>query len=273
MKYRLADSFLVSPYSGAESVNNFDVIVNQKTDEVIMARPGLTVFDCDDDLPAILANGARSADMLTFDTDIRCRAAMNAISPKPTFSAVIPDCIDYEPTEPFPASPGLGVAWFGNVDNYHSAKWMFSELAAGVPRVMISEKSVVGFNFCYHWNYETFAATLRTARVAFLSHLRADQAKSANKLIAAITLGVPVIVSGGSPSYEEILRNCGVEWAIVNTGVELRNAYDRMMKPGEREVYLARTQPFIWSQFNSQAVARRAVELYGVALEVNRERR
>lgn len=261
LKYGIAESSL-DPRTAAEA----DVAVNQKTDSITRGR-ALTVFDCDDKDFAGRAFGARPG-LMTFDTHNRMsieNVFWNcAGSVVPT--EVIPDCIDYEPTAPLPACEPVAATWFGNADNYRSSAWMFEAIKKDMPTLFIGEREQGGFTANAHWTYSRFPEVLRAGGLALLSHRGADQAKSENKMVAAITLGVPVIVGSGSPSYEALARACGLERFVCEDAADVKAcAYLLREFGGERERYLAAAQPYIWEHYRSEVVARKAVEIYRAA--------
>lgn len=262
-KYDLASSHVIIPTGGiVESVSDVDVVVNQKTDRIVRGK--LTVFDYDDDLPQLINAGLPGVDLVTVDTPKRLEALPCESSEMDGWASVLPDCIDYDPVAPLPPSTFHAVAWFGNAGagNFKSARWMFEALDQHTVTMCIAEDTPRTFNAFSPWSYDTFPRQLRLAGTALISHRGADQCKSENKMTAAITLGVPCIISTGSPACEDLARACGLPWCIVDTPEELREAVRRLSMPSERAAYLRASQGLIWDTYRAEVVARRAVQLY-----------
>ena len=220
---------------------------------------GRVVYDFDDVMPqAVLLEAARSASLFTVDT--RERLGWFRERGFQQDCEIWPDPIDYQPTAPLAAGGGEGAAWFGNIPNFICARWMLEALrAAGAPLRIIAESPCDAFPFT-RWEYATFPGELRRSRVAVLSHLGTDQGKSENKMVAAITLGVPCIVAD-SISYRKLAQRCGLDWCYVRGADELLAAWQRLQDDREVEAYLAAAQPVIWENYRAEVVAARLLEI------------
>lgn len=173
---------------------------------------------------------------------------------------LIPDMIDYEPKEPMaPRSPNGSLCWFGNYPNYASVARLMSAASEFCTTFTIADKQVSG-RPNLTWAYETFPLSLRCADTVLLSHAGADPGKSANKMIAAVTLGVPCIVNESLAS-EALARLAGLDWAIVRNPVELQAAWKRLQDEGERKRYLDAIQPIVWDLYRPEVIARRFMEV------------
>lgn len=237
---------------------NPDLIVLQKADDpAVFTRVfgRAVIYDYDDIWgPEALGRGAAIARLFTSDTLIHAEYSAAIRRPYGVGCELLPDPIDYEPQAPLPASENDGLVWFGNKANFESARGLF-ESAASLARLgTICEGPVSQSAEHINWSREDFAAVLRRFGTAFLSHRGADQGKSANKMIAAVTLGIPCIVSE-SPAYEALARACGLDWCVVRTAEELQAAYQRLSDPVERGKYLAAIQPFVWENYRADAIA------------------
>ena len=244
------------------------------------------VYDYDDDLPELIGAAANISKAFTVDT----RARLDAVFPininlkgpltgaenraalawidKYKRGHVLPDCIDYSPAEPLPASPQMiGPCWFGNYGNYN-CQWMadaVKQISPTAPIGIISDREwpIAGSTAIWQrWSYESFPAALRSFGVAMLSHKGQDQAKSNNKLIAAITLGVPCIVGQGSPSYEELLEECGLSRFVVRTAADVRDSLRELSAVEGRQAYLDKIQDLVWHRYHVSAIAKQAMEIY-----------
>jgi hypothetical protein len=173
---------------------------------------------------------------------------------------LLPDMIDYEPTAPMePRAPNGSLCWFGNYPNFASVARLMDAASEFCATFTIADKQVCG-RPNLDWDYELFPKCLRCADVALLSHAGADPGKSANKMIAAVTLGVPCIVNE-SPAYEALARAVGLDWAIVRNPAELREAWNRLQDERERKQYLDAIQPYVWGLYRPEVIARRFVEI------------
>lgn len=229
-----------------------DVFFFQKTDSVNRLP---AIYDFDDDWPRnILQDAAASG--AAFTTDTEYHALQVALANK---VYIFPDPIDYEPIEPLPAADPKSLAWFGNYPCFESVRELFEGL--NVPRVVITDRNLSQYAFHLPWRYREFPATLRTCGTAFLSHANMDPGKSNNKLTAAVTLGVPVIIGRGSPSYEALAHEAGLDWAIVSTPEELAAVWYRLQFADVRADYLKRIQPLVWERYRVEVVADRFLEI------------
>lgn len=236
-------------------VCNPDVVFMQKLDSPAIVRGHQrALYDFDDIWPIALLEDAAS-EVRAFTTDT---AGHGALAPKQW--ELLPDMIDYEPFAPKNAAPADGrLVWFGNYPNYASVSRLMEAAASFCSPFTISDAQVSDrINFT--WNYGLFPRSLRFGGTALLSHSGADSGKSANKMIAAVTLGVPCIVNE-SPAYEALARSVGLDWAIVRNPLELRGAWERLQYPTERSRYLADIQPYVWDTYRPEVIARRFVEI------------
>ncbi len=282
-RQQLADVSVVEPGGNPLGLIRPDVIVVQKRDMTGLSQTNsLTtlVFDYDDDLPQLLPPAARICKGITVDTtarlakafpiDIRLEGSLNSPENQRLLDwvksyprgFVLPDCIDYAPEKPLPAVDHPAVlCWFGNHGNYNcqgiADAW-------GKGYVVISDRpqegrGSIGFE---QWLYDSFPTVLRNCGIAMLSHFGQDQAKSNNKLIAAVTFGVPVIVGAGSPSYEELLRECDLGQFICRVPQDVRDCMRELATQAGRQAYLDKIQPLVWERYHVSAIARQAMKIY-----------
>jgi hypothetical protein len=188
---------------------------------------------------------------------------------------VVPDAIDYYPAgssrpAPAPETP-LRIAWFGDANNFG----LFSRYANTLRAIPRSEVMVVtnpdaidalgarfaGISFL-PWSRETFPGILQRAAIALLTHdgTELDRAKSNNRMITSITLGVPVVASQ-TPEYERTAQECGVEYAIFRDHDECVMAIERLRTVASRQAYLDVAQPQVWTRYSPAAVAQRFVDV------------
>lgn len=161
---------------------------------------GKVVYDFDDrEVYASLPEWEHIADLLLTDTE--GHAGESGVK-----CSVLPDPIDFCPSSPLPWVPdGKGVVWFGHHLNYGAAEDALRfahQLGQGVrvisgPDVRASLPDYAEF---VQFDQATISDELRHSSFVILSHDKGDPYKSNNKMICAITHGLPCIVSQ-TPEY------------------------------------------------------------------------
>jgi len=176
---------------------NADILLIQKSVDGAMMRTaeafkGLIIYDFDDrEVYASLQMWADIADLLITDTEGHARECGYP-------AKVVPDPIDFCPSAPLPFTEGEGVVWFGHHTNYHAIEETVAyTLGAGIRTRIISSPEVqsmlpVDVEFV-RFDMGTFTSELRKSRMAILSHDKGDPFKSNNKMICAITQGLPCV--------------------------------------------------------------------------------
>lgn len=248
-----------------ESVLEFnptaDVLVIQKAAsksilEAISDFKGKIIFDYDDvDVCQLkyFNDVVSRADLITVDTPLRRTAVQALRLNKPV--AVLPDCIDYD-LEPLPLSRADSLCWFGYGPNMASVYGMLEgAVEEGYDVRVITDCSAARpvEVECTCWNFETFIEDLRRSGIALLSHEGGDDAKSNNKMLVAVTAGLPVI-AGPSSSYEEILLEYDLDYAYCESEDAFADALRRLSDLGERRDYLRAIQSDLFRRFNRRAV-------------------
>lgn len=247
-----------------------DVVVIQKAVDpavfkiVDSNKHKLVVYDCDDIIgqtPIILAN--EIAHIFTVDTQGHKELLESIGITKPVY--VIDDPIDYDCDHPMtPVEANNSAVWFGNRKNETGVLWMLDTLlSSGVRSGIISDiPELPDWRLqSTEWKYETFPQDLRKYGTCVLSHRGADLGKSINKLIASVTLGVPVI-SDACGSYPAFLKDCGLEQFIASNPFELADAFEKLEEPSIRKNYFENCQDLIWQRFNTLTAAKRFVNLF-----------
>jgi glycosyltransferase involved in cell wall biosynthesis len=112
------------------------------------------------------------------------------------------------------------------------------------------------------WNLDNFTSVLQTFDIACLMHDGDiyDRAKGNNKMISAITWGVPAVVSR-TPEYERTAKEAGIEDALFSDERELVAAIERLRDPAARENYLERAQGSVWQRYAPQVIAGQFIDL------------
>lgn len=188
---------------------------------------------------------------------------------------VVLPAIDYFPQEPVRSickgGNKLRIVWFGNSSNislfykYLNALRQIpdSELYAIVGKDEVSDfsKKYSGVIFI-PWTLCGFVSSLQFCDLTCLMHDGSieDTAKGNNKMIAAITWGVPAIVSK-TPEYERTAREAGIEYAVYSDEVDLPIVIERLRTPESRQRYLDIAQPAIWSRYSPEVIAQQYVEI------------
>lgn len=213
---------------------------------------------------------AERADLIVASTvDLKRQIATLGLRTPVVF---IPDGLDYRGDRDSTASPADGpVVWFGNAGrgNFDSARWLIDHAARQDPRgarIIARKRFFLGqvnkgfpefapyAEMCTDWAQDTFIAELRKCAVCIVTHDKAEQSKSPNRLLTAVANGVPVIVAT-SPSCEALLRLAGLDWAIVQDIAGFEAALGRLADPAERQAYLDRIQPLVEARFGDAAIA------------------
>lgn len=235
-----------------------DIIVLQKVGvsalfSRLTGHPGV-IYDYDDPLGnSVFSEVAAVARLFTSDTSAHALLCGRRCE-------LLPDPIDYASEAPMPQAEPSGLAWFGNHDNFQGCQPLFESASGYASLGTISRIPVSDSAMHIPWSYDSFPTALRSRGTAFLSHCGLDQGKSANRMVAAVALGVPCIVNE-SPAYETLARDVGLGWCIVSTPEELKAAYERLQFPEERSAYLKAIQPYVWEHYHVDSVARRFMEI------------
>lgn len=192
---------------------------------------------------------------------------------------VISNTVDYFPDGPVKLEPrdtgSLRIVWFGNSSNF-SLFEKYVEVLLGMQNTelfaIVDESDIQQFRAKYPkisflpWTVNGFIPKLQQYDLAALMHDGApeDQAKGNNKMITAITWGVPAVVSR-TPEYERTARESGVEYALFSNDDELVLAVERLRTTDARKSYLDVAQPKIWERYSPDVVAKQLLCLAGQA--------
>lgn len=188
---------------------------------------------------------------------------------------VIPNTVDYFPNSPFKHSqierPRLRLVWFGNSSNFCIFEKYIDTLLS-VPNIellaIVNEADIQEMRSKHpelnfrSWSIDTFIPTLQQCDLAVLMHDGdpEDYAKGNNKMITAITWGVPAVISR-TPEYERTAREAGIEYALFSDSDELAQAVERLRTPEARERYLNTAQSQIWDRYSPDVIAQQVLLL------------
>ena len=189
--------------------------------------------------------------------------------------AVIANAIDYFPLAPVKLKQRerdrLRIVWFGNKRNF-SLLEKYLNVLLQIPHseiyAIVREKDIPklsGQHPSVHflpWRLDNFVSVLQNCDLACLMHDGNvyDMAKGNNKMISAITWGVPAVVSR-TPEYERTAREAGIEYAVFSDEVDLPAVIERLSTPAARERYLHTAQPAIWSRYSPDVITSQYIDL------------
>lgn len=188
---------------------------------------------------------------------------------------IIPNTVDYFPSDPVRLEPRdtgcLKIVWFGNSSNFNLFE-KYVDALLGMQNTelfaIVNEMDVQQFRKRYSkinflpWAVEKFVPMLQQYDLAVLMHdgTPEDYAKGNNRMITAITLGVPAVVSR-TPEYERTARESGIEYALFSNDDELVMAVERLRRADARKKYLDIAQPKIWERYSPDRVAKQLLHI------------
>ena len=188
---------------------------------------------------------------------------------------VIYNAIDYFPQGPVKffhqRKDPLRIVWFGSNSNIGLLEKYLpvlsqipnSEIYAIVgnrPVTEISQKfPKVQF---LRWSLSSMITDLQSCDITCLMHdgSEEDRAKGNNKMITAITWGVPAVVSA-TPEYARTAKESGIEYAVFSDENDLPAVIERLRSPAARNRYLEVAQEVIWERYSPEAIAKEYVKL------------
>lgn len=182
----------------------------------------------------------------------------------------IPDGLDFkEFTAVEKTGDGIEtIGWFGNPGrgNLESAIWLLEEALRSNRKIRLitKKKSVKQYPSIYpyakEWNHSTFISELQKCDVIVVTHAQDEQNKSPNRLLTAISKGIPVVASS-SNACEKILREAGLEWAVVNNNDEFNAACNLLSNPLIRKMYFKLITPVIEEKYSDRAIKSHYINL------------
>ncbi|HUN55063.1 MAG TPA: glycosyltransferase [Smithella sp.] len=194
---------------------------------------------------------------------------------------VISNTVDYFPENPVKlpqrARKKLRIVWFGNSNNFvllekylkvlhqiHDSE-VFAIVDARHIKKFSGKHPFVNF---IPWSLHNFVPVLQDCDLACLMHDGNihDMAKGNNKMISAITWGVPAVVSR-TPEYLRTAQEAGIEYAVFSDETELSAVIERLRSPAARERYLQTAQPAIWSRYSPDVIAQQYIDLAAMCLK------
>lgn len=189
---------------------------------------------------------------------------------------IIPNAIDYFPEAPVKLKQikreKLQIVWFGNRRNFTHLFEKYVNVLLKIPDAeiyaILANKDIPKLSSLHPrvnflpWNLDSFTSVLQQFDIACLMHDGDiyDMAKGNNKMIAAITWGVPAVVSR-TPEYERTAKEAGIEDALFSNEKELAFAIERLREPAAREKYLEKAQGPVWKLYSPEVIAGQFLDL------------
>lgn len=196
----------------------------------------------------------------------------------------LPEVVDYDPGPARIAAPDAReVLWFGNPGrgNFESAKWLLDALRDryGYRVRIVSKRSFFRAYPDYadsvvEWSVEAMRAAFAECSLCVVTHSPEEQTKSPNRMVAAVTHGLPTLVHS-SQSCEDILRRAGADVAIVDEPDALDAALAALEDPDRRAAIMAPLQAMLAEMHGPDAIARaydRAFASFGYPKHVDETR-
>lgn len=155
---------------------------------------------------------------------------------------VVPDCIDYidSPPKPIPPRKIKNIVTFGNKLSVRNAEgWATHHIS--------SERMIKGTFI--KWNLDSFVKTLRSFDLCVLRNVNKTAVKSNIRLITAMSLGLPCVVSD-TPAYAETMRMAGFPGLITDDIAELPDIIDYIESvPDISKAFI----DFAWKHYSPEA--------------------
>jgi glycosyltransferase involved in cell wall biosynthesis len=236
------------------------------------------VYDIDDDFgcwPGMDESGmCAMASVVTVDS--RQRAA--AVAPAAAGPVVVlPGMIDAA-DDPARAAAGrhrerlATVASFGNLVSLRNTRPYLDAVPAEIETYVIGppegRAELAGVRLV-PFRLDTFVADLAEADVFLLAHgPREAPLKDNNRLVMALSLGVPTLVSP-TPAYLDVLSHLDLEW-LACAPHEVGSRLARLADPAVRKAVGDAGREYAWAHYTPAACAARFVEVIDLALEGTR---
>lgn len=256
------DRYLNEEYTGHLDC---DVLYVQKlaTKECIKAaikarEKGILVcYDMDDPIKIKdgnnMARMVSLADVVTVDTLPRAEQANRFTVTTPI---IIPDGIDFQqkPEKIATIRENIkSIVTFGYPANVKTALPFLAH--AGIKAAYIGkakEKKYPKMKYIT-WSLDTFLDEILKHDVAFVAHgnLPLDKARSNNRLLLCMSLGIPVITTA-SFAYKKDMRQCHLDKYIIKEKKEIRKALKSMADKKERENISKRMIEYSWKNYSPQ---------------------
>ena len=267
----LPDGFDVRPLVEVleDGDTDFDVLYVQKAAYpyvVEMCRNALelgikVLYDIDD--PFGLYHGMSEEEMcavataVTVDTEERA-AVVREVAAGPVH--VVPDALDYldEPRRNGRVPPRpKSLVTFGNVESLSATSPFMGEVPAPYQKAYIG-RPAGQIDDCEYveWNLDTFIDELARFDLALLVHADDDagKAKSNNRLLVAMSAGVPTLVSD-TAAYAETVREVGFGFLVCRGPEDVPRALRELEDPALRQEIVDTCRDYVWSRYDPRFVS------------------
>lgn len=222
------------------------------------------IFDIDDDFGVWPGHDQESmlrlADVVTTNEDTRS-VYLKAFTDSPI--VIIPDGIDYfdRKPRPIPIRKNISVVTFGSDHSMLVSAPYLEEIAKHFPVTYISMNPCEKLSTArfVKWWLGKFVRELKRHDIALLIHQNSsrDRMKSANRLIAAMALGMPCLVSN-TPAYARLMSEVGLKELILsNTGAAFGTVSSLIPKNRRRQIQ-RRIYDHVWGVYH----VRRSAEAF-----------
>jgi hypothetical protein len=249
------------------------LFIQKKTDEIALESAALCrqkgkilIFDIDDfpECPIFRKNSqtlASQADAITTATPEQKKIACSIFKRIPESKVFcLPNPIDYDLVTPnkkiHDVSIPLKIVWFGNIENY--PEWLMGPLSTlkdvelhaitNVSSDILREYPYINF---HDWTYSDFSEMISSFDLCILDHSGSEiiNSKSANKMVTAISHGLPVLASR-TPDYQRLAKFAGVDdWLFENVNTLLDHV-ERLRDPSCRNNYIISAQKIVWETYH-----------------------
>ncbi len=284
VKFKNVNSYLFNDdFIKKSKINKVDVIIlHQKTKKKFFKnlnriKRKIVIYDIfdykdkDEDVKKMIL----SVDIITVCNDY----IKNRINEKypDKYCYVVEDCIDYYPKKILPPTIHDNcLSWFGSSQLFKNIRWQIKYAAkkkykiniiSSFPNSRLRKFSYKNNCNFIEWNFLNFIQKLRLSSVSLLCHSLPKKqnqkeflTKSNNRLITAISHGIPCIVSG-SNEYAKILKKFNLNYAIVDNIEELGSVLKYLKEYKNRQKYLEDIQPYLWKKYNRIVIAEKLLDI------------
>lgn len=219
------------------------------------------VYDCDDN-PCSKPGKNRItmlhlADAVTTDTVARGEQLIKATKIKKLY--IIPECVDYWPFlrhAPIREKMQVLITFGNNANAVNSAKYM---KYAPLECRHINAKKIEGAGKFIKWNYLSFVNEMCKADACILIH--GDNKKSSLKLLVAMAIGMPTIISD-TTGYHEVYEKIGLLSLVAHAPADVNPILKRIESIEARQWIREQYKKYDMSRHTPQYSASKLAEVF-----------
>jgi glycosyltransferase involved in cell wall biosynthesis len=244
-----------------KDITNFDILYIQKLRDVKLIefveyaknKNISSIYDIDDKYTQIEENIIQTVSGVTTDTEERAKWLRK--TKVPVF--VVPDTIDYVTRNDTPLVIGeriktIGTFGFGggifekeylnNVPNNYLKGCISNVINPEVIKCSLIK-----------WNFKTFLQSFKKFDVCLLAHglKQFDLMKSNNRLLVAMAIGMPAIVSN-TPAYRETMLNTKCDFLIAQEPKDVPNIIKTIAPEQIRKEIGKKFRRYVWDKFSPE---------------------